>query len=342
MISLIGHSYEDLLKLLEDDYGRGKYHAKLLFENLYRNGDLSCGKFDSQLKERFTADRPPVSSTIVEGGTTKFLLKLQDGYESETIILPMGNYNTLCISSQIGCRWACAFCETGKLGIKRNLTSGEIIAQLLTAQLVFNKNIRNIVFMGMGEPFDNFENVIKAIDIISHPWAMDINKKSICISTVGNVHGIEKLIELTETKRNDYHKLHLAISLNGAEDEIRNQLMPVNRKWPLDELKRTLKKTAQYGRKDLLYLEYVLIKGITDGKDNALKLIEFAKEFPKITLNLIPYNPGSAGKYEKPDQEELNRFHKQVLDGGIRTFTRYSQGEQIMAACGQLGKNNFK
>jgi len=341
MISLLGNSYEDLLNLMEKEYGRGRYHAKLLFENIYRKGLLSAGKLDEQLKESYQTDLPRISSVVEEGGTIKFLLKLEDGFESETIIIPMEHYNTLCVSSQIGCRWSCAFCETGKMGIKRNLTAGEILAQLMTAQLVLKKEIRNIVFMGMGEPFDNFDNVIKAIDIMSHHWAMNLNKKNICISTVGNVEGINRFAELGSTKRNDYHKLHLAVSLNGANDEVRSRLMPVNQKWPMAELKTALEQTAQYGKKYLLYLEYVLIKELTDGMENGRILIQFVQDFPNITLNLIPYNPGSEGPLEKPDREELDRFHRQLVDGGIRTFTRYSQGEQIMAACGQLGNRKI-
>jgi len=357
MESIIGYSCEDLLNLVEEQYGRGKYHAKLLFENLYKKGILEAGKLNDPINESYSAELPPVAAVVRSGdnisdddvsgnggsrpsitvSTIKFLLKLDDGYESETIILPMGKYNTLCISSQIGCRWSCAFCETGKLGMKRNLTAGEILSQLMTAQLVFKKEIRNIVFMGMGEPLDNFENVIKAIDIISHPWAMNLNKKSICISTVGNVDGLMKLNSLAHRKENDYHKLHIALSLNGADDEIRSQLMPVNKKWPLAELKNALQSSAQYGKKDLLYLEYVLIKGLTDGEDNGKKLIAFAGDFPMITLNLIPYNPGRDRQFEKPEKVELDRFHRQIVKGGIRCFTRYSQGEQIMAACGQLG-----
>jgi 23S rRNA (adenine2503-C2)-methyltransferase len=254
----------------------------------------------------------------------------------------MNGYNTLCISSQIGCRWACAFCETGKSGMKRNLTTGEILAQLMTARLVYKKEIRNIVFMGMGEPFDNFDNVIKAVDIISHPWAMNMNKKSICISTVGNVEGLERFNELSRKKINEYHKLHLAISLNGADDYLRSNLMPVNKRWPLDNLKKVLFESEQYGKKGLLYFEYILIKDLTDGIRNGEKLIAFAGEFPRITLNLIPFNPGENNQFERSEKEELNRFHRQMIDGGIRTFTRYSQGEQIMAACGQLGKNNIE
>ncbi len=337
MKSIIGHSYEDLLRLMEERFGRGKYHAKMLFENIYQKGLLSAGKLDGQLKEYYHADLPPVSSKEEEGGTIKFLLKLEDGFESETIILPMEHYNTLCVSSQIGCRWSCAFCETGKMGMKRNLSAGEILVQLMTAQLVFKKEIRNIVFMGMGEPFDNFDNVIKAIDIFSHHWAMNLNKKNICISTVGNVDGINRFSELGATKRNDYHKLHLAVSLNGSNDEVRSRLMPVNQRWPMAKLKTALEQTAQYGKKYLLYLEYILIKDLTDGIHNGCQLIEFVQDIPNISLNLIPYNPGSDDQYEIPEQKELDRFHRQLINGGIRTFTRYSQGDQIMAACGQLG-----
>lgn len=341
MISLLGYSYSDLLKLIEVKYGRGKYHAKLLFENIYQRGVLSSGKLDAALAHEFSVDLPVVSSSIEEGGTTKFLLKLDDGYESETIILPMGSYNTLCVSSQIGCRWACAFCETGKMGIKRDLTTGEIISQLLTAELVFKKKIRNIVFMGMGEAFDNFDNVMGTIDIMTHPWAMNLNMKSICISTVGHVEGIRRLISLTGQKSNNYHKLHLAVSLNGADDEIRSRLMPVNRKWPLSELKSALMETYQFGKKGLLYLEYILIEGLTDGESNGNKLIAYANGFPNITLNIIPYNPGIGSEFKKPNQVELDRFHYQIRNAGIKCYTRYSQGDQIMAACGQLGNKKL-
>ncbi len=338
--NLIGLSFSEILNHLQTNHNKDKYHAKLLFQSVYKKGIVQSGQLDNELKKSCFTALPPISSKIEGGATVKFLLKLEDGLESETIILPMGRYNTLCISSQIGCRWGCVFCETGKLGIVRNLTAGEIVSQLMTAQLELGKEIRNIVFMGMGEPFDNFDNVIKAIDIISHPWAMDLNKKSICISTVGNIDGINKLTALAVSKINDYHKLHLAVSLNGADDKTRNSLMPVNKKWPLEKLKKTLINTKQYGKKDLLYFEYILIKDITDGEENGKKLISFAEHFPKVTLNLIPYNPGDNSQFHKPDQKELNRFHNQILKSGIRCFTRYSQGEQIMAACGQLGNKS--
>ena len=353
-LQLPGSSYDEILEYLQIHHGKGKYHAKQLFQALYNNGVLLEGR-DPPLR------LPPVSSVIYDNGscsrgahddgswngrsrpstTIKFLLTLDDGLETESIILPMGRYNTLCISSQIGCRWSCAFCETGKMGMKRNLTTGEILAQLMTAQNVFNKEIRNIVFMGMGEPFDNFDNVIKAIDIITHPWGMGLNKKSICISTVGHVDGINRLTALAENKDNDYHKLHLAVSLNGADNDIRSKLMPVNSKWPIETLKESLLRTKQFGKKDLLYFEYILISGLTDGEVNGEKLIEFAKYFPRVTINLIPYNPGSNSTFKKPGRDEINRFHSQILAGEIRCFTRYSQGEQIMAACGQLANHKL-
>lgn len=331
-MNLIGSDYDDILTLLKEEKRGGRNEAKALFGKLYNEGRWETGDGN-------VAVLPSVSGSQEEGGTIKFLLKLEDGLETETIILPMGGrYNTLCISSQIGCRWSCAFCETGKMGLKRNLTAGEILSQLMTALLHFKRPIRNIVFMGMGEAFDNFDNVIKAIDIISHPWAMNIPKKSICISTVGNVEGIARLTELARSgKEQHYHKLHLAVSLNGADDQIRSELMPVNRRWSLEQLKKALMDTEQFGKKDLLYFEYVMIKGLTDGEENGKRLIAFASEFPKVTVNLIPYNPGRNSAFEKTGTEERHRFHDQLLDAGIRVFTRISQGERIMAACGQLG-----
>lgn len=334
-MNLIGSTFQDIVDIVRSSKLGGREEAKALFGKLYREGRWEAG--DGNL-----CALPPVCGSVEEGGTVKFLLKLDDGLETETIILPMGGrYNTLCISSQIGCRWACAFCETGKMGILRNLTKGEILAQLMTAELVFGKPIRNIVFMGMGEAFDNFDNVIGAIDIFSHPWAMDIPKKSICISTVGNVEGIKRFTQMARNDREShYRKLHLAVSLNGADDEVRNSLMPVNHRWPLGELKAALMNTEQWGKKDLLYLEYVLIKDVTDGDENAAKLIEFAKDFPKVTVNLIPYNPGSVTDFVKPEKEDVDAFHARLLEAGISVYTRNSQGERIMAACGQLGNKN--
>jgi 23S rRNA (adenine2503-C2)-methyltransferase len=331
-MNLIGYTFEDIYNLVRQAIPGGKQKAKQLFSRLYKEGSWEIG--DGNIFEL-----PPVSLSVEEGGTVKFLLKLEDGLETESIILPMaGRYNTLCVSSQVGCRWGCAFCETGKMGILRNLTKAEILAQFMTAELVYKKPIRNIVFMGMGEALDNFDNVMGAIDIFTHPWAMNMPKKSICISTVGNVEGIDRLTELSERKpEQHYHKLHLAVSLNGADDELRNKLMPVNRRWPLDQLQEALKRTRQYGKKDLLYFEYILIKGETDGEENARKLITIAKEFPGITINLIPFNPGRNSSFEKTEPTERERFHAQLLEGGIRAFTRISQGERIMAACGQLG-----
>ncbi|MBB6480484.1 23S rRNA (adenine(2503)-C(2))-methyltransferase RlmN [Spirochaeta isovalerica] len=345
-MNLLGYTYEDILALVKENKMGGREEAKKLFSDLYGEGRCEAGRKQASSSPMqpgpgngFVCDLPPVSGSIEEGGTIKFLLKLEDGLETESIILPMGGrYNTLCISSQIGCRWSCAFCETGKMGLIRNLTKVEILAQLMTAELVYKKPIRNIVFMGMGEAFDNFDNVLGAIDIFTHPWAMNIPKKSICISTVGNVQGISRLTELARKERDkNYHKLHLAVSLNGADDAARSHLMPVNRRWPLAELKESLMETEQFGRKDLLYFEYIMIKGVTDGEENGRKLIDFAKGFPKITVNLIPFNPGRDSGFEKPTAEELERFHEQLLTAGIRVFTRNSQGERIMAACGQLG-----
>jgi len=327
-MNLIGYTYDDILAHVKDRRMGGREEAKKLFGDIYNEG--------------LHMELPPISGSEEEGGTVKFLLKLEDGLETESIILPMaGRYNTLCLSSQIGCRWSCAFCETGKMGLVRNLTKEEILAQFLTAEQVFKRPIRNIVFMGMGEAFDNFENVMGAIDIFTHPWAMNMPKKSICISTVGNVEGINRLTALAREKSEEnYHKLHLAVSLNGADEEVRNRLMPVNRRWPLEELKYALQKTEQFGKKDLLYFEYIMIQGVTDGVDNGRKLIELASHFPKITVNLIPFNPGRNSSFLKSPTEELERFHEQLLDAGIRVFTRISQGERIMAACGQLGNRN--
>ena len=339
-MNLLGYTYEEVRSLVRFRKWGGRDEAKRLFANLYLKGRISrYNRKDPEVSEVCQMALPPVCETLEEGATIKFLLKLDDGLETESIILPMaGRYNTLCVSSQIGCRWGCAFCETGKMGMIRNLTRGEILAQFMTAELLFQRPIRNIVFMGMGEALDNFDNVMGAIDILTHPWAMNMPKKSICISTVGNVEGIDRLNELVEQKPDKhYHKLHLAVSLNSADDGLRDKLMPVNRRWPLAELKETLKRTRQYGKKDLLYFEYILIKGETDGDENARKLIEIAKEFPGVTINLIPLNPGRNSPFDKTDLHERERFHAQLLEGGIRAFTRISQGERIMAACGQLG-----
>ena len=339
-------SYDELTEYVTRCYGKSKYHADLIFRQLYSSGysdpDRIKGLIGNQdLKTRITADlpySPPEIGGIKESdGTKKFLIKLSDGYETESVIIPMKRYNTLCISSQIGCRRACRFCQTGKMGLIRDLTPGEIVNQVMAAVFYFQEKIRNLVFMGMGEPFDNFPNVMKAVDIISDPRGLNIPKKNISLSTAGHAEGIRKLAEYCRLyPGRHYHTIHLSISLNAPNDRLRNELMPINRAYPLSELKQALLDSPQSGLKDALYFEYIVIPEVNNSPENAGEIVDFLKGM-KAKVNIIPFNPIKGTGFRAPDEDEIDIFWACIKDNGRQCRTRRSRGQGIGAACGQLG-----
>ncbi len=269
--------------------------------------------------------------SVSKDGTTKYVFKLPDGLFIESVLIPMDNHRfTFCISSQVGCAMGCKFCKTATMGFIRNLTPAEIVNQVLLLKQYANlpeKKKFNIVFMGMGEPLHNIENVLKAIKILTDPDLMDLSPRRITISTSGLIEGIEKLANFPI-------KVRLAISLNASTQNSREKVMPIGRKNPLDKLTKTLKNFPLPNR-DRITFEYVLLKDFNDSIDDAKRVYSLLKGL-KYKINLIPFNPYPGSTFKKPDVERVLAFQKVLTDRGVNAIIRKSKGEDISAACGML------
>jgi len=341
-LNILEYTIDELVELFRSRYKKGRYHAEAVYREAFRNGALELSgvkEFESspalsaEIENDFSIDLWPVVDTVDDGGVTKFVTRSDDGYEYETVVIPMKNYNTLCVSTQVGCKMGCTFCETGKLGLLRNLSAAEIVGQVFYAKHVLGANIRNIVYMGMGEPLDNFDNVVKSINILCEDKGINFNHGNITISTVGDVDGIRKLGQL------NWPNLKLAISLHSADDAKRSEIMPVNRKYSLSDLKRSL---LEYPLKDagIFFIEYILIKDFNDSRADADALVEFLKGL-RVKVNLIPYNPGSEDDYRAPSVEGVDRFYQWLDEAGLVVIKRVPKGQDLMAACGQLGNKEL-
>lgn len=270
--------------------------------------------------------------TAEDGKTAKAVISLNDGVAIETVLMRhRGGRNTVCVSSQAGCSLGCDFCQTGQQGFTRNLTVGEIVGQvLLFARLLKpeDERVRNVVFMGMGEPFLNYDAVMKAIRLINDPEGMKIGARRISISTIGIVKGIKQLAR-------EPLQINLAFSLHIPDDRLRTRLISANKEYPMGEV---LKAVAGYiestGRK--VMIEYLLLDGINDSPDDAEKLVILLKRSLRhlYYVNLITYNP--TGKYRSPPRERIEKFQQLLEDSGITVTTRRRFGREIKAACGQL------
>jgi 23S rRNA (adenine2503-C2)-methyltransferase len=266
-----------------------------------------------------------------DGLTRKALLKASDGLCVECVLIPMGGgRSTLCVSSQIGCRMGCAFCQTGKMGLKRDLSQGEIVAQIMTARFRLKWDFRNIVFMGMGEPLDNAENVIRALRVLTDQSGLHFDAERITVCTSGPPGGIERLAEA------GFKRLGLSISLNGSSDAVRGRLMPVNDSNPLETLRASLAAYPQR-RNFVLGVNYCLVPGMNDAPQDAAALADFCSGAGRALVNVIPYNPGDLALSRAPTEEETERFIAILREKGTAVRRRATKGRSIMAACGQLG-----
>ncbi len=284
-----------------------------------------------------TADIRPVVRTLADGELRKFVQRTADGLEIESVVVPMqrrgGQWKTLCVSSQIGCARACRFCETAQLGLLRNLTVAEIVGQVAAAQRDCGR-VRNVVFMGMGEPLDNFDAVVKALRVLRDPAGLSFAAERLTISTVGRTAGIRRLAQL------GWRRLNLAVSLNAPNDEIRSRIMPHNRFEPMAELRAAL---LDYPLRNCQYfmIEYVLIPGVNDAHAHALELVEFLRPL-KAVVNVIPYNPRTASPWPAPAEESVVRFLNWLESAGQMCKRRLTKGREQMAACGQLGNPELR
>lgn len=324
--------------------GRGSGIAGAMYRKLFAEGILDfAGASPSALprwEAAFRAGYLAAESTLAEEGpfgtTRKARLELRGGGAVECVLIPTPSLRgeggaSLCVSTQLGCRMGCAFCETAAMGFSRDLSAGEIVGQVMTARHVLGWEFTKVVFMGMGEPLDNFGEFSRALAVLSDQggMAMDLGKLTVC--TVGHAEGIRKLAAL------GYKRLNLAVSLNAAIEGKRRQLMPATARWGLAELKEAL--AAYSPRKSfVLVANYCLMPGVNDGEEDAEAVARFLDGIGRAVANLIPYNPGSRPLCRAPEEAELDAFEARLRARGVMVKRRATKGRSIMAGCGQLGR----
>lgn len=339
---LLGLSPTDIAAFVAES-GEPAFRAKQILEWIYAKRATSIEAMSSlskslrvALAEKFTARCLTIAKvTGSEDTTRKFLLKLQDGRYVETVLIPANpalyggdsDRRTLCVSSQVGCAYDCKFCASGLAGFTRNLTAAEIVEQIVQVEAYAGERVDNLVFMGMGEPLANYSNVTKAIEILNAEWGIGIGARHMTVSTSGLAPQIRKLADFPL-------QIRLAISLHGASDDVRSQIMPVNQKHPLAELFEAL----QYWRskrKQHITLEYILIEGVNDMLEQARLLAKRARGI-HAKVNLIPYNTVDGLQWTRPSEAQQDAFRDVLSAAGVTATLRREKGHDIAAACGQL------
>ncbi len=327
------HALEDALAKLDHP----KFHARQVFQWIQKRGVTDFAQMSdlsrdlrAQLAEHFEVLTPRVVRTERSvDGTAKFLLRLADGKHIESVFIPDTPAQTFCISSQVGCAMKCGFCLTGKMGIDRNLTAGEIAGQVrvLARELQMLDTRFNIVLMGMGEPLHNYENTMQALRILADEHGLAINPRRVTLSTVGVLPALERLA--TEPVMPN-----LAISLHATTEEQRDMLVPINRKYGLKELLDACRRFP-VKRRERITFEYVMLKDVNDTPDDARRLVRLLHGI-RGKVNLLPLNEAAGIPYERPSDDRVNRFAKVLSDHGVTVSVRKSRGRDIRAACGQL------
>ncbi|HEX6439617.1 MAG TPA: 23S rRNA (adenine(2503)-C(2))-methyltransferase RlmN [Candidatus Binatia bacterium] len=319
------------------------YRARQVWQWLYQKRAASfadmtnlSGVFREQLAADFSISRLAVERRADSSdGTVKFLFRLADDRNIESVLIPEAKRLTLCISTQVGCGFGCAFCATALLGLKRNLRASEIVDQILEASrtLTEDRRITNVVLMGMGEPLANYAQTIKALAVMTdNSWGIGISPRRITLSTVGLVPQIRKLMDET--------KVSLAISLHAATDELRSRLMPINRKYSLRQLMECCRALPIPRRKRITF-EYVLLHGVNDSAADAYNLVEVLRGV-RCKINLIPFNAHQGSAYERPETKNVEAFQQILSCQGLQVNVRRPRGDDIAAACGQLQGETIK
>ena len=326
------------LRRLMAAYGEPGFRAAQLYQGLYQHRWTAWEHFTplaKALRTRLEAEAGLVWPEIVdsarsEDGSTKHAFRLEDGSLVEGVHMPYANRTTLCLSSQVGCAMGCTFCATGLMGIRRNLTAGEIAGQVVT-MLNAHGHVAldpiNIVFMGMGEPLHNLDHVMAAFALMTDPKGLGISPKRITLSTSGLVSGIQRLGAHPRRPR-------LALSLNATTDAYRSSIMPVNKVWNLHALAAALK-AFPLEKGERITLEYVLLMGVTDSLEDGRRLAAFAKQFPS-KVNLIPFNPHEGSGFEPPTEARIGAMLALLAAQGVTVSVRRSRGQDVAGACGQL------
>ncbi len=317
--------------------GEKPFRATQLLKWIYQEGiedfDLMTNlskPLRAYLKEHCCIATPEiVVEQIASDGTRKWVLQTSCGNRVETVFIPEESRGTLCVSSQIGCALACTFCSTAQQGFNRNLTTAEIIGQVYAAQNRLGKagKITNVVMMGMGEPLLNFDNVVAAMNLMMDDFSFGLSKRRVTISTSGVVPAMYRLTEVCDVS--------LAVSLHAVTDELRDELVPINKKYPLKELMEACRENAKLAPRRTVTFEYVMLDGINDSLTDAHGLVKLLETVP-AKINLIPFNPFPNSPYRCSSNNRINQFKTLLNDAGIVTTVRKTRGEDIDAACGQL------
>jgi 23S rRNA (adenine2503-C2)-methyltransferase len=324
-------------------FGKERYRSIQILRWLYQKGVHSIEEMTNLAKPfRQQLSQVCVISTLdplrieeARDGTKKFLFQLEDENRIESVLIPDKKRLTLCLSTQVGCALGCRFCLTGKSGWKRDLKASEILNQILSVRetLADRTSMTNVVLMGMGEPLANYENTLKAIELMIHPDAFNFSSRKITLSTAGLLPELEKLAK-------ERMPFSLAISLNASDEETRNHLMPINRRYPLKKILELCRNFPLRPRTRITF-EYVMLDGINDSPQDAKRLMRILRGIPS-KINLIPLNEAPGIPYKRPSEEKVRRFQEILMDGEFTAIVRTSKGTEISAACGQLQAHGLR
>lgn len=341
--SIFNYTSKEFSELILAHFGKGRSHALDYYRFFFKQGEGMQGynPKEAQAYNLFCdIDRSIkipnwiVKKQMLNQEVEKYVLEFEDNHIAELVVIEMKTGLTLCVSSQVGCKMACAFCETGRMGKLRDLSTQEIIAQVFFAKFILKKEIKNIVFMGMGEPFDNFENLKKALDILMDPLGFEFGPSRITVSTSGVVPKILEFIPYAQKG------VKLAVSINGSNNQNRQEVMPINRRYNMQVLHAALKTFIEQTQGEI-FAEYVMMQGVNDSIESAIELANYLSDIPCI-INLIPYNPQSSDRFQPPSEEQIKLFQKSLIEKNFKVYIRKNKGDKIMAACGQLGELNLK
>ncbi len=338
MMNFYGITPSDLEGYFKD-IGENPAKAAILFDYVYRKGSNSIAppQFSQRINARLVSDLTLELPTVVEKleseDTAKLLLKLSDGEFVETVLMRQHFGGSVCVSTQVGCAMGCAFCQSGKLKRRRHLLPEEMMGQVVAVQREFDVRITNVSVMGIGEPFDNFENVRRFCDILTAPKGLEIGEKHITVSTCGLVPEIYKFAELP-------HPCNLAISLHAPNDELRSELMPINKRYALGELVKAAEYFSVKANRRVT-LEYIMLDGINDLPEHAQQLAELIGE-RNFYVNIIPYNPTEADEFRKSRHERIMAFYDVLKKNKVGVTMRREFGSELKAACGQLSADHVK
>lgn len=341
-LQLRGMTSEALRHWVVEDLGEKGFRADQLFAWIHQREARDFDEMTNlskKLRARLTGIASlttiqPLDAHPSPDGTTKLTFELADGAVVESVVIPAEDRATLCISSQVGCAINCQFCLTARMGLVRNLHAAEIVDQVAWARQIWEpesgQRISNLVFMGMGEPLHNYDQVVPALRILLDPKGMDFSRRKITVSTSGLIPTIERFGEEEDLDVN------LAVSLNATDDETRTKVMPINARYDIASLMNALRRYPLRKRQRITF-EYVMLAGVNDSFDDARRLVELMEDLP-AKVNLIPWNPFDGADFERPNMDHVDAFQQFLLDSGVNATVRRTRGLEAMAACGQLGQ----